>query len=309
MKSLRAALAIGARQNYINFSRWQPQMMSRLCAKALENGVEVEYVQKLIKRRCLVPLDRTVKNWPYPIKLYTLGRFEIVLDGEPLRFTGKVQKKPLELLMALASFGEREVSESHLCESLWEGAEADAAHTALAMALHRLRKLLGDDDAVLKSDNRIRLNPKKFWVDVCAFERTLAQIEGGTPGVSEVQRVLDLYQGSFLGEVVSAPWALTAREKLRAKFLRFAVHASNCCQQQGRHEEALKLIDLGLEAEPLAEELYRSRMRCEAALGKRAEALSTYLRCETMLATLLGIEPSAVTRALYQALRENRPLP
>ncbi len=305
---LKQGLTIGSRQGYVNMYRWHDRTMARLCARALEHNIETAYVLKLIRTRHLVPED-SVEHWPYPIKLYTLGRFSIELDGKPMRFVGKVQKKPLELLMALVSFGGREVSEAHLCEALWEGAEADAAHTACAMALHRLRKLLGDEDAVLLSDNRVSLNPAKFWVDAWLFERVVAQAGSGTPSAIEVQRVLNLYQGTFLGEAASAPWALAAREKLRAKFLRFAVQASSCCLHEGRHEQAMRLIDLGLEAEPLAEELYRSRMRCEAGSGRRAEALATYLRCERMLATVLGIEPSDETRLLYQALRENRPLP
>jgi len=305
---LKQGLAIGAQQGYVNMYRWHDRTMSRLCAKALEHDIETAYVQKLIRTRCLVPED-PVEHWPYPIKLYTLGRFSIELNGKPLQFTGKVQKKPLELLMALVSFGGREVSEAHLCEALWEDAEADAAHTACAMALHRLRKLLGDEDAVLLSDNRLSLNPGKFWVDAWAFERVAARIGKGAPTESDVQQGMELYQGTFLGEAASAPWALAAREKLRVKFLRFATHASRLCLQEDRHEKALRLIDMGLEAEPLAEELYRSRMRCEAASGRRAEALATYRRCETMLATVLGIEPSDETRMLYQALKENRPLP
>jgi DNA-binding SARP family transcriptional activator len=304
---LRQGLAIGAQQGYVNMYRWHDRTMSRLCAKALEHDIETAYVKKLIRTRGLVPED-SVEQWPYPIKLYTLGRFGIELDGKPLRFTGKVQKKPLELLAALVSFGGREVSEAHLCEALWEDAEADAAHTACAMALHRLRKLLGDEEAVLLSDNRLSLNPGKFWVDAWAFERVAARIGKGAPTESDMQQGMELYQGTFLGEAASAPWALAAREKLRVKFMRFATHASRHCLRENRHEEALRLIDMGLEAEPLAEELYRSRMQCEAASGRRAEALATYRRCETMLATVLGIEPSDETRMLYQALKENRPL-
>lgn len=305
---LKQGLAIGSQNGYVNMYRWHDRTMSRLCAKALEHDIETAYVRKLIRTRGLVPED-SVENWPYPIKLFTLGRFGIELDGKPLRFVGKVQKKPLELLMALVSFGGREVSEAHLCEALWEDAEADAAHTACAMALHRLRKLLGDEDAVLLSDNRLSLNPGKFWVDAWAFERVATRMGRGSPTESDVQQGLDLYQGTFLDEAASAPWALAAREKLRAKFLRFATQASRFWLQEGRHEEALRLIDLGLEAEPLAEELYRSRMQCEAASGRRAEALATYQRCERILATVLGIEPSDETRMLYQALKENRPLP
>lgn len=311
LPALQRSFSAGAKHQWVVNMSWQPRMMARLCDIALQHHIEPEYAKRLIRIYHLVPpaSEAPIEHWPWPIKIRTLGRFGITLDDKPLRFTGKVQKKPLELLMALVSFGGREVSEMRLCEALWADADADAAHTALAMALHRLRKLLGDDDAVLLSDNRLSLNPGKVWVDAWTFERVVARAASGTSTASDVQRVLNLYQGTFLGEAASAPWALATREKLRAKFLRFATQASRLCLQEGRHEEALRLVDQGLEAEPLAEELYRSRMRCQAASGRRAEALATYQRCEKTLATLLGIEPAAETRALYQALRENRPLP
>ncbi len=309
--ALRRNLEIGCAINLKNHTNGSVTGLAQLYAIALDHDIETDYVCAMIKRRALLPPPEAerLERWPYPIKLYTLGRFGIVLEGKPLRFTGKAQKKPLELLMALVSFGGREVSETRLCEALWEGAEADAAHTSFTMALHRLRKLLGDEGAVLLGDNRLSLNPEKVWVDAWAFARVAAPTGSGAPAGTDVQRVLDLYRGTFLDEVASAPWALAAREKLRARFLRFATQASHSCLREGRHEEALRLVDLGLEAEPLAEELYRSRMRCEAASGRRAEALATYRRCERMLATLLGIEPAAETRALYRALSENRPLP
>jgi DNA-binding SARP family transcriptional activator len=69
------------------------------------------------------------------------------------------------------------------------------------------------------------------------------------------------------------------------------------------------MLDLGLEADPLAEELHRQIIRCQAALGRRAEALSAYHRCRKTLAIQLGIDPAPETETLHRALRDNRPLP
>jgi DNA-binding SARP family transcriptional activator len=79
--------------------------------------------------------------------------------------------------------------------------------------------------------------------------------------------------------------------------------------QDGRHEKALRMLDRGLEADPLAEELYCCLMRCHAALGHRAEALAAYQHCHKMLSTQLGIDPTPKTQAIYQAVRDNQPLP
>ena len=36
-----------------------------------------------------------LEHWPWPVRLRAFGDFGIELDGEPLRFTGKVQKLSL----------------------------------------------------------------------------------------------------------------------------------------------------------------------------------------------------------------------
>lgn len=68
---------------------------------------------------------------------------------------------------------------------------------------------------------------------------------------------------------------------------------------------AIDLLERGLAADPVAEELYRRLMRCDAALGRRAEALSVYRRCERLLSAELGIAPGPQTRTLFEALRES----
>lgn len=47
LEQLRAAMAIGARQGYVNIPRWNPRTMQLLCSRALAAGIETEYVQRL----------------------------------------------------------------------------------------------------------------------------------------------------------------------------------------------------------------------------------------------------------------------
>jgi len=52
----------------------------------------------------------------------------------------------------------------------------------------------------------------------------------------------------------------------------------------------------------LAEEFYQHLMVCHQELGQRAEAVSTYNRCRTLLLSSLGIPPSRKTEDLYQSI-------
>lgn len=304
---LGEALRLSRRMGYLNDMGLISSSVARLFALALEKNIEPDAALAFIRKFKLVPPDIGIPAWPWPVKIHTLGRFGVVLDGRPLRFEGKAQRRPLELLMALISLGGREVGEPRLCEALWEEAEADAARVAFKSALYRLRKLLCDDEALLLNDNRLSLNPNRVWVDAWAFERALARSEKGATADGDQEQAMALYQGSFLADS-DAPWALPAREKLRAKFLRCLTQASRGRMKAGRHEEGLRMLDRGLEADPLAEELHRQIILCQAALGHRAEALAAYERCRKTLSTMLGIEPAPETEALHRALHENRPL-
>ena len=98
LAALKNALAIGKRQGFMNFHGWRPDVMAMLCVRALEYGIEVEYVQNLIRRRKLnPPIDEIeIENWPWPIKLYTLGRFSLLVDDKPLQFSKRCRKSPLK---------------------------------------------------------------------------------------------------------------------------------------------------------------------------------------------------------------------
>lgn len=144
LDTLTKAIALGREHGYVNTYTWRSDVMARLCAKALEAEIEVEYVKRFIRKRKLMAeiLPVEMEQWPWPVKILTLGQFKILKDDGPVQFSRKAQKKPLELLKAMVGFGSRDVSEDRLIEALWPEAEGDFARQAFSTALYRLRRLL-----------------------------------------------------------------------------------------------------------------------------------------------------------------------
>ncbi len=228
LSSLREALAIGKEEGYLDTFIVQPSAMTKICEKALGAGIEVEYVQDLIRKCNLIPEIPPVhlENWPWPIKIYTLGRFELMKDGQPIQFSRKTQQKPLALLKALIAFGGKGVREDQLEDVLWPEADGDVAHHSFEMTLHRFRKLIGHEKAIQYREGRITLNPGYCWVDVWAFERILGQIDSkekeemtGTAFLS-AQKAIELYKGPFLAGEAEQSWIISIRERLRREFLK-----------------------------------------------------------------------------------------
>ena len=208
----------------MHFFFFPPKVITLLCLKALEAGIETNYVHSLIKRNKLTPDPSWPQSetWPWAVRIYTLGRFTVVKNGKPLQFSGKSQKKPLELLKALIALGGRNVSEAKLQDALWSEAEGDSAAQTLATTLFRLRKLV-DENLIERREGRLTLNAAASWVDCWAFERLA--IDSSSNEAVDLEKIAKLYQGAFLDGEEDAAWAQPMRERLRRKFARVTEHS------------------------------------------------------------------------------------
>jgi DNA-binding SARP family transcriptional activator len=307
---LARALALGRAQGYLNNYLWWPPMMSRLAALALREGIERDHVREMIVARGISPPPDAPEDWPWRLRIRALGGFVLERGGEPLRFTGKAQKKPLELLKALIALGGRGVEASRLAAVLWPDAEGDTAKVSFDTTLYRLRKLLGYDAALLLSEGKLALDEAHLWLDVRAFEAAVARIDAlladngaDTEALAAAATALVAgYPGHFLAGEDDQPWLVGLRDRLRAKLIRAVVELGRRLQARGEWREAAALYAHGLEADNLAEPLYRELMVCHRELGETAEALRAFRRCRELLSMVLGVAPSAETEAVRRTL-------
>jgi LuxR family maltose regulon positive regulatory protein len=279
---------------------------ARLCSVALGAGIEPDFVKEIIRLHGVMPQTPDVENWPWPVKLLTLGQFVLLRDDRPIEFSRKAPKKPLALLKAIVASGGKPVPESRIIEALWP--DEEAAHQAFTIALHRLRGLLGDDEIVQLQEGRVSLSQRDCWVDAWAFQRLLDQADAAAREGSQDQRLrligraLDLYRGGFLVEDSDEAWAISARERLRSLFIRHVGSLARDLQAAGRFDEAVGYYLRAIDADPLAEEFYQGLMRCYQDTERCAEGLAIYRRLRQTLSVTLGIAPSPASEALHQAL-------
>jgi LuxR family maltose regulon positive regulatory protein len=304
LHALRVAMALGREHGYVNSHVWVPTIMAELCARALEAGIEQDYVRGLIQQRGLVPESPPVEAeaWPWPIKIFALGRFEVLRDGEPLKFARKVQRKPLALLKALIAFGGRGVREELVMDALWPDAEGDAARVALASALHRLRGLLGREQAVLRQEGRLSLDDRLCWVDVWAVQHLLRRAETAADHPDLTRKAAGLYRGPFLDDrEVELPQATATAESLRRRLLRQLVRLGRQCEPANQRE-AVDWYEEAARVDPCEEEVCRNLMTAYHRLERPADIVATYQRCKAALAALRGFAPTAPTQGLFRTL-------
>lgn len=311
-KALRAALGTAKRSNAIFAERWNARAFSTLLAEALLAGIETDYVRRVIRRYAVQAPLQDLEAWPWPVRVHTLGCFELLRDDEPVEFAGKAPKKVLSLLKAIIAFGGHHVPQQQIIDALWSQDEADLAQKSLGVALARLRKLLGSGEAVLLSDQRLSLNPQLCWIDSLALTRFIArsndELKASTgPDLKQcAERALQLYRGAFLPDDLTESWTVQARERLRTRFTHFVERLAGRLEDTGQWHAALECYDRALDTDDLNEVFYRGEMRCYQALERTADALVVFRRLRQTLAATLGVKPSTESETLARTIAGSR---
>jgi DNA-binding SARP family transcriptional activator len=264
----------------------------------------------LIERNHLTAPPDVGPGWPFRLRVHALGGFALVRDGQPLRFSGKAQQRPLDLLKLLVASGGQEVDSQSLTDALWPDADGAAAKTSFDSTLFRLRKLLDVDDVLVLAGGRLSLARGLAWSDVAALERAIEQAAlSRDPDIGAVQaaaqRLLRAYGGPLLGSEEAA-WVLRPRDALRARFIGALTRLGERLELAGAWDGASALYRRGLEADNLAESLHRGLIRTLAAAGQQAEALNAFRRCRDLLSVVLGVRPSAETEGLQREILAGR---
>ena len=309
-EGLTRAFALAAEARYYQLLGPLRTELAQLCGLALERSIAAPFVRELVRRRHLAaPLVGSLaapSQWPWALHIRTLGHFTISVDGAPMKFDGKVPKRPLAVLKALIALGPEPVALAALADALWPGDEADAAHDALNVALHRLRRLLPNGAELVRlQDGRVWLDTQAIWVDAYAFER-IAKDDAplrAADAAAALREALLLYRGHFLASDADEPWAVSTRERLRSRFRRVVTGCAAASVAAGQHEQALDCYKRALETDDLDETFYQGVMRSALALRRPAEGIAAYQRLRRTLALAMGVGPSPESERLLRSLQ------
>src|SRR5262249_11764119 len=158
------------------------------------------------------PRDRAMFGAPARFGLALLGRFELTGPDGPVDL---ISKKLAALLAYLACTAPEPQSRDKLLTLLWGSHFEPQARQNLRQALHRLRRILGQD-ALISSGDMISLRPGMIACDAVQLEALLA--DGSARALSEAS---DLYGGRLLADLIIqeeswTEWIETERERLES---------------------------------------------------------------------------------------------
>jgi LuxR family transcriptional regulator, maltose regulon positive regulatory protein len=242
------ALDLVARGGSCGCMLWVRAGLSTLFGAALQVSRHVPLVRDLVRRYQVPAPARAGEEWPWPVRIHSLGQFRIEVDDAPIPFGRKAQQKVLELLKVLIAEGAKEVDGGMVADWLWPDVDGDAAQSNLRGTVKRLRELLGHTESVRLFDGKISLNERICWLDLWAFrEWCAALMDGAVVNIQHAEttrQVQTLYQGPLLnGE--DAPWLQPARRRERQRLGRVLARLST-------HDESVasRLRDHALLVDP-----------------------------------------------------------
>lgn len=173
------------------------------------------------------------------VEIRTLGGFEVLAGGEPIRWN---RSKARELLAYLLHFQAVKKNKQKICGDLWPDCEERKARINLQTAICALRKCLGEIGrnaiTIRFSDDCYELRLGDVLYDAAQFEHLYDWCQANRDP-HQASLAASLYRGDYLdGE--DWPWSQWRAETLAAKHGKLMRMLAEDYFSQGKYEEAME---------------------------------------------------------------------
>jgi DNA-binding SARP family transcriptional activator/tetratricopeptide (TPR) repeat protein len=248
------------------------------------------------------------------LTIYMLGRFAVYRGETPIEDPAWQRQKAKKLFKLLSLSPQHQLLKDRALELLWPDKTPEAATNNLHRTLFILRRVLepGIEHAAQSpyiqfKDEILTLNPATIaWIDAEAFERLIQLGHQQHHNLDHYRAALELYKGEFLPEDLYEVWAEDRRSALQKSYVDLLKQVAAIYVERAAYQEAINSLCALLRVEPTDEGVQRELMRLYVQTGERHKALRLYQHSRRALHEELGVEPSARTTALYEAILRER---
>lgn len=252
-------------------------------------------------------------GWEAPLRIYLAGEICIEAGDRLLHERSLPGPQSRHLLAFLAAEHNRTLARDEIADEVWDCSPPPAWAASLKSLVSRTRMALtaaGLDGASLVVGTtgvyRFRM-PASGWVDVDAA-RIAAHAAEALLAAGDLERAAG---EAFVARLITArpllpgrsgPWLERTRRALAELRMRSLECSARVHLRRGAPALAARDAARMVEQEPLHEAGWCLLMDAHAAAGDVAAGLAAYARCRAALRSLLGVGPSASTRARHDAL-------
>jgi DNA-binding SARP family transcriptional activator len=239
------------------------------------------------------------------LRITALGAGRVELGDRSLAAADWTYAKPRELLFYLTDHADRTKEQVGL--ALWPEASAEQLRGSFHVALHHLRRVLGDAGWVRYADRRYAVDRERPIVyDVARFEECLAAArraaEAPEQATVALEEAVALYGGDYLDDH-AGNWIETRRDRLRRAFLDCLLQLGEARLTTDRPAAAEAAFRRLLSEDDLDEAGNRGLIKALARQGQRGQAIRHYDGFVALLQTGLTASPAAETTDLVTRLR------
>jgi DNA-binding SARP family transcriptional activator len=240
--------------------------------------------------------------------IVTLGRFAVLLAGEPVPLAAWQSRKARDLLKVLATRRGRPITREAAAEALWPEEDPQPLGNRLSVALSIIRKVLDPgrryppDHYVVADARAIALRPDHVDIDLVEFLRVADQAidlmarGDRAAAIGPLRRARQLYAGDFLEEDLYEEWAVEAREEARSRVLTVLRLLARLAAERGDDESAGQYLGQLLEREPYDEDAWLGLITGQLRLRRHGEARRRYAAYARRMSEL-GVMPVALADA------------
>ncbi len=274
-------------------------------------AAQARHRDRAVRAAAEILLAQLARVAPLPLRLLTLGRFEVWQARRPVAEQAW-KRRAGELLRFLLLQPGRAAGREQVLEALWPDQPREAALAQLHQATSALRRGLEPDlpdkfpsrYLLVEADQlELRLPPGSS-VDFETFEQSVSQaLAADLPSAARLSEALQAYQGELFPTDRLAEWAIAPRERLAELHLLARLALARAQLTAGQPRAALDNCRRLLAADPWREDAALTGMQACLALGDRPGALRLYLDLEQALQADLQLAPRADLQSLAASLR------
>jgi len=244
------------------------------------------------------------------LQAFTLGQFEIKSGEAVLSESGGRSRKLWELFKYLLVQNDRILLPEVIVEHLWPDQDYNDAKSAVRRLIHRLRRLLGDDDLIKCAQGGYTLNRHlDLWLDISVFEnycsqaRQAARLDRLQEAEALYRQGLSLYKGDLLPELAYSDWLIPLRNRYHNLYLNSVIELILLLRQTESHAEIVEETRKALLIDYFEEELHIYLLEALLAEGKAAQAKAHYESVTAVFYREMGLKPSMAMKQLFRQIQ------
>ncbi|WP_086824506.1 AAA family ATPase [Streptomyces sp. NRRL B-24572] len=249
------------------------------------------------------------------LRLHLLGGFRATRGSGPPPAERWPRLTAQTLVKLLAVTPGHRLHREQVMDLCWPDAGPQTAPNNLRVALHAARRALEPElapraaSSYLISDGALLLlDPATVWVDADHVEEA-ARSALASRDMTELENVLERFEGGLLPEDPYASWADARRTRLMALRVEVCLALATAHMAHEDLPQAAAAAERVLETNPAEEGAHRTLMDIALRQGMRRQALRQYHLCRDALDAELGVRPGPETERLHRAALAAAPTP